>query len=289
MTGLAGNAGTNGGSGSHNGIVKRGNLFDSAGFGRPQSGAANGRAGGPHPPGPPPPPPSFAPSEGPHRSSLDFQGFSYRPAVPGVLSPEHFGWTGPTARDNSNGPYARVSPSAFAPMSTSNLGGHHQQTVPLAAHPSLPPPHLGPGGAAMYGQNPAPATGLGQHHNHRQHPLYGFNGSSNNGNTREEGSDPTSRMHNPYPHNLPNRAAGMDGQYREDPSAREEFSLSGGSWRDYPPPPPPPPHHHEFAYRNDEGARALLPDFLNRDSPSISQDGTHSPQRTSNGVFNDGY
>jgi len=77
---------------------------------------------------------------GPH----DPEAYAFRPAVPTALSPAEFGWAGPP-RDN--GPYTRVSPSAFAPMTTSNLGGHPSQTVPLS-----PPPSAG-----VYGQHGMPS------------------------------------------------------------------------------------------------------------------------------------
>lgn len=77
---------------------------------------------------------------GPH----DPEAYAFRPAVPTALSPAEFGWAGPP-RDN--GPYTRVSPSAFAPMTTSNLGGHPSQTVPLS-----PPPSAG-----IYGQHGMPS------------------------------------------------------------------------------------------------------------------------------------
>ena len=88
-------------------------------------------------------PTGAAAAPGPH----DPETYAFRPAVPSALSPAEFGWAGPP-RDN--GPYSRVSPSAFAPMSTSSLGGHAPQTVPLS-----PPPSAGAYGGAAGSMHPA--------------------------------------------------------------------------------------------------------------------------------------
>ena len=102
------------------GMQQRGNLFDGiANMGPAPFSPLQGGPGLGHIPGSPNP-----------------EAYAFRPVVPQALSPEQFGWAGPP-RDS--GPYSRVSPSSFAPMSTSNLGGHPQTTVPLS-----PPDSAGP-------------------------------------------------------------------------------------------------------------------------------------------------
>lgn len=93
---------------------------------------------------------------GPH----DPEAYAFRPAVPAVLSPAEFGFAGPP-RANDAGPYSRVSPSAFAPLSTSNLAGQPQQSMPLSPPTS--------GGAYTHQQEH-------QHHQH-QHTAGGYGGS----------------------------------------------------------------------------------------------------------------
>lgn len=61
---------------------------------------------------------------GPH----DPEAYAFRPAVPAALSPTEFGYAGPP-RGSDGGPYSRVSPSAFAPLSAS---GQPQQGQPLS-------------------------------------------------------------------------------------------------------------------------------------------------------------
>ena len=138
-------------------MQQRATIFDSmASLGSPLhggGGAAGGGGGGTIQqqgglPPPLPPSSSLSFSLGPNSipAAHDSEAYAFRPVVPQALSPEHFGWAGPP-RDN--GPYSRVSPSSFAPMSTSNLGGHPQTTVPLS---------------------PSTSTSVGQYTHHHPHP-----------------------------------------------------------------------------------------------------------------------
>jgi len=89
----------------------------------------------------------------------DSEAYAFRPAVPAALSPAEFGFAGPP-RGSDPGPYSRVSPSAFAPLSTSNLSGQLQQSMPLSP---------GNSGGAYTQQH--------EQHQHQQHHMAGYGGN----------------------------------------------------------------------------------------------------------------
>lgn len=89
----------------------------------------------------------------------DPEAYAFRPAVPSALSPAEFGFAGPP-RGSEAGPYSRVSPSSFAPMSTSNLAGQPRQSMPLSP--------TNAGGSYTHQQD---------QHQHRQQHIPGYGGT----------------------------------------------------------------------------------------------------------------
>lgn len=143
------------GSGSVNGqyadSIPRSAMFESmqGGLGMPPAPALQGQQQQSRPPQ----------QYGPH----DSEAYAFRPAVPAALSAAEFGFAGPPqqSRGNDAGPYSRVSPSAFAPLNTSNLSGQPQQSMPLSPATSV-------GGAYTHQQ---------EQHPQPPHHLTGYGGS----------------------------------------------------------------------------------------------------------------
>lgn len=96
---------------------------------------------------------------GPH----DPEAYAFRSAVPSALSPAEFGFAGPP-RGSDAGPYSRVSPSAFAPLTTTNLSGQQQQeNLPMS--PSTP--------GNTYTHQPA------EHQRSQHQPMHAYGGTFN--------------------------------------------------------------------------------------------------------------